>query len=84
MVDPARARKDAQNLANNLEGTCEGLQAAMYALDLDEGLLSDPDFTLELDNAIQLCSVCSWWHTPDDGDVVGGEFICIDCENNKE
>jgi hypothetical protein len=71
---------DRELMASFLEGTCNTITQACYALDLDEGI----DWEDELLNcrpSIECCSDCGYWIESSQVEVMEltGKILCEQC-----
>lgn len=66
---------EIQRVINYLQGTCQSLDEAMSALDMNEDDITNENYD-EIDNQIFRCETCSWWVESHEQDEEGN---CTEC-----
>lgn len=61
-----------RRIAENLEGSCQSLDAALDRENLTQGSLEQEDRD-QLDDMVFCCDGCGWWHGTDERDTIEAE-----------
>lgn len=81
--DTEENRAKMSAVAENLLGTCEGLDGALQAeFGEDADLMDfDPELLRHLDSMAMLCEGCGWW---EDRLQLDDNQMCADCSDQSE